>query len=242
MLPELQAPALKPSSRVLIVEDLLQTVDGWEAMLEAEDFPASVAPDISTAALWLSTHSFDLLLVDWALPRKLGDEVLSDGGLLLLRDLWDGHLGSRNVLTPFAVITSPARVSPEAEEALAEKTGTYRGIMFKMGDARPVLRLVEAVRQRPHRRPPTQEFHTVVRLHTVLRDRGLLQVVVPGWRPNEIVEVPWSVMSDSALRALEHDSVVRYFTATARLSASNAQELNLCNLEVSDVAPGVVDE
>ena len=62
--------------RLLIVEDSATLADTLRATLEAEGHACDHAADGEQAGAYLAAHAYDLLVLDWMLPRRDGLQVL----------------------------------------------------------------------------------------------------------------------------------------------------------------------
>src|SRR6185436_13326077 len=63
--------------KVLIVEDEKKVADALKEGLEAEGFDADVSYTGEDGFFKISTHKFDIIVLDWMLPGRDGIEVLS---------------------------------------------------------------------------------------------------------------------------------------------------------------------
>lgn len=86
---------------VLFVDDDLEVLDAFEALLEDEPFDVYTAASEREALAWLETKDIDLIIADEEMPGTLGHELLQlvrdshpDVGRLLL----SGHTPSRAVV------------------------------------------------------------------------------------------------------------------------------------------------
>lgn len=130
--------------RVLIVEDSATLADTLRATLEAEGHACNHAGDGEQAGAYLAAHAYDLLILDWMLPRRDGLEVLKalrrSGAssrvlMLLARDTVSDRVealdaGANDYLVkPFALDELLARV-----RALARRPQAGGEVALVLGD------------------------------------------------------------------------------------------------------------
>ncbi len=66
-----------PPTRVLVVEDEVKVSDALAVGLRADGFHVEVASDGAEGFFAASSREFDIVLLDWMLPRRSGIEVLA---------------------------------------------------------------------------------------------------------------------------------------------------------------------
>ena len=126
--------------RILVVEDEVKVAAALEEGLAAEGYAVSVAADGEEGLRVASLEPFDLVLLDLALPRRDGIEVLAS-------------LRRRNVVTPVFILTARDAVEDRVQglDAGADdylvKPFTFPELLARIrallrrGCADPVLRL-----------------------------------------------------------------------------------------------------
>lgn len=223
-----------PTSRMLVVEDIVRTIAGTLMRLEDEQsWRVSFASDVQTAEAMLRMHEYGLLLLDWRLPQVFGESTDDKAGLGILRRLKQGNLGEINRNISVVVVTSPGRVIETAE--LRSFQG-FLGVYFKGQDINVLLRLTEKVKPEA----PMSRWRTLVRVVDVDTRSMQMRVVVPGWRPEEIAAISLNRLP-SHLRenAVERRDFPYWLLATADLAAVSDEQLALADF---DLAPMPLDE
>src|SRR4051794_25145395 len=66
------------TAKILIIDDEAAIRESLETLLELEGFSVSSAEDAESGLDQLAQHSFDLVLLDFALPDRNGLEVLAE--------------------------------------------------------------------------------------------------------------------------------------------------------------------
>jgi len=144
--------------RVLVVEDNQSLVANLFDYFEARGHTVDAAPDGRTGLHLATTQPFDVMVLDWMLPRMDGPEVLrrlrEDAGsglpviMLTARDELPDKLagfraGADDYLTkPFALPELEVRL----EALLARSHGRSRGKLLEVADLRLDLRTLEVTR------------------------------------------------------------------------------------------------
>ncbi len=72
----MQTRSSAPGSRILIIDDEAAIRDSLETLLTLEGFHVEMAPDGSAGLDLVTRHTYDLLLLDLALPGETGIDLL----------------------------------------------------------------------------------------------------------------------------------------------------------------------
>lgn len=96
--------------KILIVEDIPNTLAG--TLIKLEDLGAQVecAESVFEAKKYLTEKKYDVLILDWRLPEKPGEDVNDIAGEILVEDLKSGKLGNINKEIPFIAVTAQRSV------------------------------------------------------------------------------------------------------------------------------------
>ncbi|GAB3388768.1 response regulator transcription factor [Lysobacter fragariae] len=174
--------------RVLVIEDNRNLVANLFDYFESRGYTLDAAPDGVTGLALAAAHAYDVVLLDWMLPRLEGPEVLrrlrqeahSDVPVLMLtaRDelpdkITGFRAGADDYLTkPFALPELEVRI----EAVLARSRGRGRQRVLQVGDLRYDLTTLEVTRagQPLHLYPACRKLLEVLMQAspaTVTRDR-----------------------------------------------------------------------
>jgi CheY-like chemotaxis protein len=94
--------------RILIVEDIPDTLSGIASALVRKGVAVESVSNIAEAVERLNSIKYDALLLDWRLPQneENPDEIIEDGGAVVLKALSSGKTEALNQDVPVIVVSA----------------------------------------------------------------------------------------------------------------------------------------
>ncbi len=118
------------SRKILVVEDIPETLAGTIAQLEELGLSIACAGNVVGAKEYLRRGKYDVIILDWRLPEHSDDTNVNDtAGEILLGNLRAGKYGKQNQYTPVIAVTAQRSV---VDTKKVNKLGGCLGVVYKL--------------------------------------------------------------------------------------------------------------
>jgi len=98
--------SVKYNKRVLIIEDIRDTIEGTIAEFNYNNIEVDVARSVHEAIAFLKTKKYDGLIVDYWLPDDIGGDIIKNAGDIIINNLRNGKYSNLNINTEIIVYTA----------------------------------------------------------------------------------------------------------------------------------------
>lgn len=115
--------------RVLVVEDEMITIRGTIRAVKHISSSVTHVTNINDARTKLVENAYELLIVDARIPDVEGGELITEGGVDLVNEIYNGELGVINSYAPFIILSAQDR-SIQMESI--ENSSVCLGILGKL--------------------------------------------------------------------------------------------------------------